>query len=98
MVKNSWVEIVQTLVWRSLSAQKCGALFMIDLWTNGKCRDRVETLAERNPRGEVYCSTRGFPGALCLYVYACVSWTPKGVRKNEGPAITCELFGFRWSI
>lgn len=59
---TSWMEIVQC-VWRSVNVWRS----MLDLWTNDRRRDRVDTLAGRNLCGAVHCSGR-------VSHELCVSW------------------------
>lgn len=63
---------------RSLSAEKCGIFFLIDLWSNGGCRKEVETLVERNMSVTDYISSGGVSQEPCVSV----SWTMNSTKTN----------------
>lgn len=69
-----------------VSAEKCGTIFMIDLWTNGGYRHRVVTLVGRNLCGDAqYTAAAGISQGLCA---VCLVDCEMCVCENECPATT----------
>lgn len=76
-------------VWESLSAEKCGVLFMMDLWPNGRCKDKWRLWWEET-NVVAYTGAGGF--SRCSASVSC--GLLKSECKNKLPTITWPQVDF----